>query len=82
MKKTMISVFTGFPVFVGTSEEVIAAANRSEAGGQVVGFGGSFALVIAVNFGVIGVFTTRKGLFDALSAARAEQERIRQGAAV
>lgn len=82
MKKSFVSMFTGFPVFTGNRPEVWDAARHSEgAYGQTVCYGGDFAVIVADDYGVIGVFTTRAALFDALAAARNENALIRAGLA-
>ena len=81
MKKSIVSVFTPYPVFVGTMDEVRDAAWRSDnADGQIALWREGYALVVGIGFGVIGVFAERGHLFDALRAARVEQSLIAQGA--
>ena len=82
MRKSVISMFTKFPVFTGNIAAVWDAARRSEdAAGQYVCYGGGFALVVANSYGVIGVFTTPAALFDAIAAAKTENALIRAGLA-
>ena len=82
MKKSIVSLVTGYPVFTGNRPEVWDAARHCEgAYGQTVCYGGDFAVIVADDYGVIGVFTTPAAMFSALAAARTENALIRAGLA-